>query len=163
MKELPNVLEMEKEVLAAMLLEDGKVVPSVAATLKADDFYRTEHRIIYAAILKIYEAGKCDFLSLLEELRRTEYLNKIGLKYMHGLLEYAFSTARAERQAEMILEKSKLRQLIRIGEMLSEEASKDIKPVEELLSEAEKRIMDVSQTRSKVLVDAKTGLLNAYG
>ena len=162
MKELPNVLEMEKEVLSAMLLEDGKVVPAVAAILKADDFYRTEHKIIYTAILKIYESGRCDFLSLIEELRRTEYLKKIGLQYMHGLLEYAFSTARAERQAEMILEKSKLRQLIRIGENLSEEASKDLKPVDELLSEAEKKIMDVSQNRSRQLIDAKTGLLEAF-
>ena len=118
MKELPNVLEMEKEVLSAMLLEDGKVVPAVAAILKADDFYRTEHKIIYTAILKIYESGRCDFLSLIEELRRTEYLKKIGLQYMHGLLEYAFSTARAERQAEMILEKFKTgrRIVIRGGE-----------------------------------------------
>ena len=48
--EYPNVLEMEKKLISALMLKESKVVPKIAAILQLDDFYRLEHKLIYRAI-----------------------------------------------------------------------------------------------------------------
>ena len=54
---LPQSVEMEKAVLAAMLLKDGKVIPSITSILSDQDFYREEHRIIFRAIVRLFNQG----------------------------------------------------------------------------------------------------------
>ena len=77
--ELPQAIEMEKQVLAAMLMFDNSVVPKIAPILAPDDFFRPEHQIIYTSILKLYSQGiNPDILSISEELRKTNELEKIG-------------------------------------------------------------------------------------
>lgn len=55
--ELPQAIDMEKQLLCAMLLKEGKVVPKVCNILDADDFYRVEHKIIFRAISRLYAKG----------------------------------------------------------------------------------------------------------
>ena len=55
--EYPNALEMEKKLLSALMLKEGKVIPKIAAILQPDDFYREEHKLIYRAIISIYLQG----------------------------------------------------------------------------------------------------------
>ena len=43
--DFPNAIEMEKQLLSAMLMKEGLVVPDVAAILEADDLYRPEHKL----------------------------------------------------------------------------------------------------------------------
>ena len=47
---LPKVDEMEKELLSAMMLKDGLIIPSISAVLKAEDFYDEKHREMYEVI-----------------------------------------------------------------------------------------------------------------
>ena len=44
-KEFPEAIEMEKQLLSAMFMKEGLVVPDVTAILDADDLYRPEHHI----------------------------------------------------------------------------------------------------------------------
>ena len=55
--ELPHDVDAEKELLSALLVKNGKIVPEVAAIVSVDDFYRPEHRIIYRVILELSRAG----------------------------------------------------------------------------------------------------------
>ena len=94
---LPNVVEMEKAVLGAMILKDGMVIPAVSGILKAEDFYREEHRVIYKTILKIYNANiSPNILSLVDELKQSGYLEKIGVAAVVSLADATFTTAFAE-------------------------------------------------------------------
>ena len=140
---LPNSIEAEKKILSAMLLKEGVIVPDVAEILVAEDFYRQEHRIIYAALLKLYDEGKCDPLSLIDELTRTQYLNKIGHTYVLSLINAEFTTYRAVRYAKMIKEKSQLRQLMEIGEELKDKAEEGLTDVEDLLAQTDDRLQRV--------------------
>ncbi len=64
-------VEMEKSLIAALFIREGEIIPNVAAILQPDDFYRPEHRIIYNAILDVYNKnGNCDFLSVNDLLRK---------------------------------------------------------------------------------------------
>ena len=53
-RELPAVIEMEKKLLSAMMLREGKIIPTVSAILTEEDFYRPEHRMIYRATLAVH-------------------------------------------------------------------------------------------------------------
>ena len=143
--DLPQALEMEKFVLGAMLLKDGEIIPTIISILKIDDFYRPEHRIIFETILKLYQKKIIpNVLSLMEELRTEGNLEKIGLKYVLGIVETAHTTAFAEHYANIIKEKSILRSLIHAGEEIIQEAMTAQSPLNEILDNTEKKIFSIT-------------------
>ena len=134
--ELPQAIEMEKSVLGAMLLKQGLIIPKIKSTLKEDDFYRAEHRMVYRVLLELYDSGiEPNILSLSEELRKRQELDKVGLRYVFMLGESAWTTGYAQAHAKVIKEKAILRRLMFLGELLQEEAPQDVKPLQKILSE----------------------------
>lgn len=147
---LPQVADMEKYVLSAMLINEGAAIPTVASMLREDDFYREEHRIVFRAIMKIYLGGKDkkvvpDLLSLMEELRADGDLGtRVDPALLFALGDMAYTTAYAENHAKKILEKSMLRHLIEVGEEIAYDAYEDQKPAAEILDNAEKKILEIT-------------------
>ena len=116
--DLPQAIEMEKSVLGAMMLKRGLVIPNVRSVLKEDDFYRVEHRMVYRVLLDLYDAGiEPNILSLSEELRKRQELDKVGLRYVFMLAESAWTTGYAHAHAKVIKEKAILRRLMLLGEV----------------------------------------------
>lgn len=141
---LPNVIDMEKSVLGAMILKDGMIIPKVTSILQEEDFYRPEHRLFFRRIVEIYNKGIApNILSLVEELRQNGELEKVGVPYVTSLADANFTTAFAEIHAKKIKEKSILRRLIEVGEQISAEASLDLKPLDEILKLAEEKLSEV--------------------
>ena len=144
-REQPEVIEIEKRLLSAMLLKEGKVIPDVIDILKAEDFYRPEHRVIYQAAIDIYSRGTPpNPLLIEEELRRTDKLKCISLQYLLMLVEAEYSTARATKYAETIREKSIRRQLNDAGQEIADDASDETKSIEEVLDSAGKKILSAT-------------------
>ena len=144
---LPQAVEVEKAVLAAMLLKDGKVIPTVTSILSDQDFYREEHRIIFRAILRLYNQGIApNILSLIEELRRSQDAKKIDLILVFALADAGYTTAYAEHHAKIVKEKAILRRLIDFSSLLSYNAQKDVKPLHDILSDAEILFTEIKNT-----------------
>lgn len=160
----PNVVDMEKEVLGAMLLKEGSVVPTVSAILKADDFYREEHQIIYPIILKVFnDTGTVNILLLIEALKKNGGFDKVGAAAITELVRATYTTAYAELYAKKIKEKSVLRSLIHAGDYISNVAAKDDKPLEEILDDAERKIFAVtSQNEHTEFEELQEILKRAY-
>ena len=157
---LPQVLEMEKFVLSAMLLKEGEIIPNITSILNSDDFYRPEHRIIFDAILRLYTKKIIpNILSLVEELHTSGEIEKIGMEYIFSLLEVAHTTAYAEFYAKTIKEKSILRKLIRAGEEIIQEATLASKPLNDILDEAEKKIFFITSQNNTSEFEAVTPIL----
>ena len=154
-KELPQVADMEFELLGMMLLKDGAAIPTVSAILKEDDFFLEEHRKLYEMILSLYlRKIPPNLLSLIEELRRTNNLTNKYKELVINLGETSFSTAYAEAWALKIKEKSMLRHLIQAGEEIVREAYDDKKPLDEILDTAEKKIFAVTSQTSKAELES---------
>ena len=143
-EEQPQVIEMEKFVLGAMLLKDGDIIPNVAAIVDTADFYRPEHRDIFKAIMTLYAKKVTpNILSLTETLRETNdehgknLLDKIGIEYVLGITEIAFTTAFAEEYAKQIKEKSDLRQIIRTSEKTIQAAIEGIKTPLDIIADTQ--------------------------
>lgn len=143
---IPQVVEIEKFVLGSMLIRDGEAVPSVAAILKADDFYRAENRTIFTAILKLYQNKiSPNIFTLQEELRKSGKFDEIGgPRTVLALSEKAHTTAYSKYYAELIKEKSILRRLIQVGEEIIQEAFEAKKDLNDILDDAEKKIFAVT-------------------
>ena len=77
-------------------------------------------------------------------MTESNQLEKIGADYLLSLADASYTTAYAEVYAKKIREKSVLRNLIGIGEKISQEAFLDDKPVEQILDDAEKMILSVT-------------------
>ena len=94
--ELPHDVDAEKELLSALLVKNGKIVPEVAAIVSVDDFYRPEHRIIYRVIVDLYAQGTPpNILSIFQELQRTK--SNVEFSYLRSIAEISFTTAYAAR------------------------------------------------------------------
>ena len=145
MSKLPEALEMEKKLLSAMMLKDGEVISEVATILRAEDFYREEHRCIYRAMLQVYSRGTPpDVLLIEEELKRTGELQKVRRDYLFALIDYEFTTTRAVLQAKTIKDKAQLRRVIQACEEIIYDSGEEQKPVKEILEDAERKIFAVT-------------------
>ena len=159
-EETPQAVEMEKFVLGAMLLKDGEIIPTVLSILNEEDFYRPEHKIIFRSIVSLYNKKVIpNLLSLAEELRSTGYLEKVTLDYVFSIAEVAHTTAFAEFYSQTIKEKSVLRNLIRIGEEIIQEATEAKTSLSNILDNVEKKIFSITSGSDSVEFENITPIL----
>ena len=143
MKTYPAALEVEKSLLSAMMLRDGAIIPNVAAIVDAEDFYRPDHRQIFRALVAVYNNGTPPNVLLVEdELRRTGELKRLDHMYLLSLVDIEFTTARAESYAKEIREKSQLRRLIEMGEILIDNAYRQETTASELAANFERGMIE---------------------
>ena len=146
-KEFPEAIEMEKQLLSAMFMKEGKVVPEVCAIIDADDLYRVEHRLVFQALLRLYAKRlPIDYLAVEEELRKTGDFGKIDHRYLLSLIDATFTTARAEYHANIIKEKANLRKLIELGDIIIDEAERGEKSFADILSYAQNHLSNWSRS-----------------
>lgn len=144
-REWPQAIEMEKKLLSAMMLKESTVIPTISTMLDAGDFYREEHKLIYGALLSVYGQGTPpDVLLVEEELRKTGNLVKVNRRYLYELVDYEFTTSRAETYAKTIKDKATLRRLIEVAEETIEDAYEETETVEDILEIAAKKIFSIT-------------------
>ena len=110
----PNDTEAEQAVLGSMLTDKDAVINAIEV-LKEEDFYREDNKIIYRAILNLYNrAEPIDIITLKSELTSMGKFEATGgLEYLAELPEMVPTTANVDRYIKIVEEKSILRQLIK--------------------------------------------------
>ena len=85
----PHSIEAESSVLGGLLLDNG-AWDRVGDVLIDSDFYRYEHRLVYAAVGKLVgESKPADVITVHEELQRQGKGEEIGgLAYLNALAQY---------------------------------------------------------------------------
>jgi Replicative DNA helicase len=142
-KEPPHSVEAEQSVLGGLLLNNGALSELEQLPLLADDFYRSEHQVIYRAIQEIIKGGKaCDFLTIAEYLRDRGLLEPAGGSSYIGLLaSETYSLQNVVRYGEVVVERSRLRRFIALGRALTAMGfNPEGRSSEELLELAEERL-----------------------
>lgn len=146
----PHNLEAEQAVLGALMLDSqrGSVVFEI---LKPEDFYRDNHKNIYLVIRDIFERGEpVDLVTVAEELRLNGRLESIGgIGTISQIAGSVPSAANIEHYARIIVEKSLLRQLIRMAGYIGDKGYEAGEEAVALLEEAERLIIDISQRQTK--------------
>jgi len=143
---VPASVEVEALVIGAMLI-DREAIPKTLEILKPIDFYKPEHKLIYEAIISLFDSNEqIDPLAISEELRKIDSLEKIGgIPYLNDLAQNISSVANIDYHLRVILEKSILRKLIQSSLSIAESAYHAQEDVFDILDEAEKQIFNISQ------------------
>jgi replicative DNA helicase len=145
----PQNIEAEQAVLGAIFLESAALTLA-SEVLVPEDFYRASHQKIFHAMLKVADKGEpVDLVTVTAELADAKMLEEVGgVSYLSELANSVPTAANVEYYARIVEEKSILRRLIRTATSIAQEGYTREDEVDDLLNEAEKKIMEVSQRKN---------------
>lgn len=151
----PQAMEIEQAVLGAMLIEHEAATIALQM-LKPDDFYKPAHRLIFETIYELYERDNpLDLLTVENELRDTKRLDKAGgPDYLADLTRAVSSSANIDYHAQIIAEKAVKRNLILNCSEIIKTAYDSGSDAYDLLDNAEQRIFDLSNSKSRANAQA---------
>lgn len=147
----PHSLQAEQSVLGGLML-DNQTWDSVADKIGEDDFYRRDHRLIFRAIAQLAEKqDPFDVVTLSEVLEaRGELQDTGGLAYLGMLAAETPSAANIVAYANIVRDRSILRQLIHVGTEISDSAfSTEGRETSDLLENAERRVFEIAEQRQR--------------
>ena len=146
----PYSEDAEQAVLSAMLMDQDAVLRAVEF-LNDSMFYAERNRRIFRAMVGIAErGGVVDPLTLSDELARRGELEASGGKdYIGSLVGAVPTAANVEYHAEIVGEKALLRRLIEVSTNVVHLAFEGRTTAAALLDEAESKIFQVAQERSR--------------
>lgn len=141
----PHDTDAEKSVLGALLIDKDSIV-RVVEFLRPHHFYEESHRLIYEAILNLYEARKpTDLITVPNELKKNKVLDKVGgVSYLTEIVNTVPTAANITHYASLIKDDSVRRNLIKVaGEIGTIAFQND--DVDSLLDQSEQLLFSVSQ------------------
>jgi len=135
----PHSVEAEQAVIGGLLL-DNRAWENIADKLVDEDFYRFDHRLLFSAIRELESRNEpFDAVTLSQCLEKNDQLDQAGgLLYLGRLAKDTPSAANIVAYANIVREKSVLRQLI-TGYVPEGRDSK------ELLDSAEKKVFQIAE------------------
>jgi len=147
----PHSVEAEQAVLGALML-DNRTWDAIADRLVAGDFYRRDHQIIFEAIAELAARSEpFDAVTLSEALERKSLADATGgLAYLASLVRDTPSAANIRAYADIVRERSTLRQLISVGgEIAASAYDPEGRDAGQIVDEAERRVFEIAESRNK--------------
>jgi len=147
----PHSIEAEQSVIGGLLI-DNSAWDRAGDLLTDGDFYRYEHRLIYAAIGGLMNASKpADVITVFEQLQSLGKAEDCGgLSYLNALAQSVPSAANLRRYAEIVRERAVLRKLVAASDEIATAAfNPQGRPVPQILDEAESKIFKIGEEGSR--------------
>lgn len=146
LRELPNNLIVEREVLANAMQNKTAAVKAIEG-LNEGDFYNDLHRKIFNAIRTLFSLNKpIDLLTVTETLETSENVDAETIKYIASI--YANNEGLSSNQdtyIDILKEKSILRSLAEFSDEIKALSLEDKSPAKNVLEKAEKGLFEISQ------------------
>jgi len=142
----PHSLEAEQSVLWSILIDKDCFI-TIWDMLKPEDFYNDSNDIIFGVIFDLYKQNKpIDLITVKDKLDGKGLLDKVWwITYLTELTEIVPTTANIFEYAQIVKNKSVLRNLLKCwNEILSYWYDED-KTINELLEKTEKSVFNVTQ------------------
>ena len=143
----PHSVEAEQAVIGGLLL-DNRAWEQIADRISEEDFYRLDHQLLFRAIRHLEENSQpFDAVTLSEWLDNNGQLEEAGgLAYLGRLAKDTPSAANIKAYADIVREKSILRQLVAIGTDITTSAFQtEGRDSRDILEEAEKRVFAIAE------------------
>jgi len=153
---MPESLEAEAAVLGSMII-DPECISDVVERLKTDSFYRIEHRMIFDALISLYEKSRgedviIDAVLLRDELEKRKQLEEVGgVEYLAKIIDSVPSSANVMYYADIIKDKQLLREMIAVASDILEMGYREDGEAREKLDQAEQKIFEVAAKRIRGL------------
>lgn len=156
----PQAVEVEEAVLGAMLIEHEAATIALQL-LRPEDFYKPANKHIFETLFDLYERDNpLDLLTVESELRDKNLLDTVGgAGYLADLTRSVSSAANIDYHAQIISEKSVKRNLILNCNDIIKAAYDSTTEAYDVLDEAEQKIFDIANTKSRVNATAIKDIL----
>jgi replicative DNA helicase len=144
----PQNIEAEQAVLGTILIQDKSLL-QVAEIIDPEDFYKNAHKIIYAAMVSLFEKSEPhDLITVTGLLNDQNKLEKAGgAGYIASLTDIIPFTGTLVHHANIIRKKSVLRRLIQTTSEVAARCYDAQDDIETLVDEAEKTIFEIAQSK----------------
>ncbi|NBW00684.1 MAG: replicative DNA helicase [Betaproteobacteria bacterium] len=143
----PHSVEAEASILGGLLL-DNAAWERIADVVRAEDFYRADHRIIFEVIARLIDASKpADVVTVFEALEGLGRANEVGgIAYLNTLAQETPSAANVVRYAEIVRDRAILRFLVSVSDQIATQALNPAgKETRQILDEAESQIFQIGE------------------
>jgi replicative DNA helicase len=147
----PHSVEAEQSVLGGLML-DSAAWDQVADRVLAEDFYRNDHRLIFEAVAGLIERNQpCDAVTLSGHLESQGVLDQVGgLAYLGALARDTPTAANIRAYADIVRERSVLRQLITAGnEIVTSALQPEGREAREIVDGAERAVFEIAERGSR--------------
>ena len=147
----PQSIASEQSILGGLMI-DNKALDSVLDIVQPEDFAQRSHRLIYEQIVAMIQKGSpADVLTVDEALRSAGTETEAGgLAYLNELVNNTPSAANIRRYAEIVHDKSVLRQLITVGDkMVTSALSPEGRDTAQILEDAERDVLAINERNSR--------------
>jgi len=147
----PHSIEAEQSVIGGLML-DNRAFDDVSEITSDVDFYRRDHRLIYRAIAQLAELVKpFDVVTLGEALDNAGILEDCGgMAYLAQLAKNTPSASNIKAYAEIVRERSVLRQMITVSNEIADAAfHPEGRSSTDLLDEAERKVFGIAEQGAK--------------
>lgn len=145
----PQNIEAEQAVLGTILIQDKSLL-QVAEIIDPDDFYKEAHKIIYAAMVSLFEKSEPhDLITVTGLLKDKNKLEDVGgAGYMASLTDIIPFAGTLVHHAHIIRKKSVLRKLIRTTSEVAARCYDAQDDIDILVDEAERTIFEIAQSKN---------------
>lgn len=145
----PHNLDAEQSVLGSMMMDQDAVLKAMEI-LRAEDFYRDAHKLIFQVILDLTDRNEpADLITVSEELRQRGALDKVGgVAYVASLANLVPTSANAEYYAKIVEEKAVLRSMISVSSRLAALGYEADEEIDSLINRAEQMVYDLAQRKT---------------
>lgn len=155
----PHSIDAEQSVIGGLLLSQ-QAWDDISGYISENDFYREDHKLLFRGIADLVDTSRPrDLVTLTEWLRGRDLLEKAGGgEYIGNLVAEIPGAANIFAYADIIRQRSLMRQLIRAGDLITglgfDNSGRD---ADELVSFAEQEVFSVAE-HGRQAADGPRGL-----
>ena len=146
----PQNIEAEESIISAILIDNNTLL-DVIETLAPEDFYRTAHQKIYAAITDLFDkAEPIDLVTLANRLKEKGHLDQIGgASYLAKLVDTVPMAVNAQHYAKIVHDKAALRRLIEKANAIVKRCFEERGNADEVIDFAEAAVFEISEKKAR--------------
>jgi len=141
----PHDFQAESAVLSGLIM-NNETIHDVISLLKADDFFQEGHRIIFDAIMNLYEEDRpFDLITLKNQIEKDGNLARVGSTAgLAEVMDSHSSVTNVKFYADIVKEKAQLRLLISAGHEIISSCYQGDVDSKEIINRAEQQVFTLS-------------------
>jgi replicative DNA helicase len=147
----PQDIDAEKALLGSIMVRPIGI-HDIMDTIRPETFYVEKHGMIYKEMLDLVNRSEpIDLVSLTTKLRERKVVDSVGgVDYLNELVTMVPASTNVAHYADIVAKKSSLRNLISAGDDITELGYQEGEEIENILDEAEKKVLDVTNNSGRV-------------
>lgn len=148
---IPHDMDAEQSVIGILISEiaEGKteLVYDTADQLQPEDFYVPAHKVIFENLIELVESGQpADFVTLATRVGEDKaFSGERPIAYLTDLSRSVASVRTLPQHIQRVRDESARRRMISLGNYLIRKATEQGVPLAEVLDQAERKVMTLSQ------------------